>query len=147
MPVSYNIELKTEDKDENYNPSPAIFADLFYREIQQYATGLNFNIQSFDVKLLNEMKRRDPAIKIGLLVENEDGLNLNLERLKFIPEVYSPEFVLVDDELVNAVHQRGMKLIPWTANENKNMIKLIGMGVDGIITDYPDRLIEVINSL
>ncbi len=147
MPPGYNIELKTEEDDERYNPPPAKFADLVYREIQKIAKDIRFNIQSFDVRLLREMRSKDPAIQIGLLVENEDGLASNLERLGFKPEIYSPDFRLVDDELVEAVHGRGMKLIPWTVNEQKDMMKLIAMDVNGIITDYPDRLIELMKNL
>ena len=90
------------------------------------------------------MRKRDASVEIGLLVENKEDLKINLDRLGFMPGVYSPEFVLVNDELVREVHLLGMKLIPWTVNEEKDMTQLIAMGVDGIITDYPDRLIELI---
>lgn len=143
--VCYNIELKTEAEDGLFNPPPGIFVELVYKEIHKYKLGDWINIQSFDLRLLREMRKKDASVKIGLLVENREGLELNLERLGFVPEIYSPEFILVNETLVRNTHQHGMKLIPWTVNEKKDMQRLILMGVDGIITDYPDRLIEVIN--
>ena len=142
--VSYNIELKSEAEEGLFNPSPGVFADLVYREIKKHDLGDRISIQSFDVRLLREMRKKDASIKIGLLVENQEGLEINLERLGFIPGTYSPEFVLVNTLLVEEAHHRGMKLVPWTVNETKDMEQLLSMGVDGIITDYPDRLIELI---
>ena len=45
--------------------------------------------------------------------------------------------------MVDAAHEVGMKVIPWTVNDKATMYQLIDHGVDGIITDYPDRLREV----
>lgn len=42
--------------------------------------------------------------------------------------------------MLKNAHEKGVKVIPWTVNETKTMLKLIEMGVDGIITDYPDRI-------
>jgi glycerophosphoryl diester phosphodiesterase len=53
---------------------------------------------------------------------------------------WSPNFNHVDADKVKAAQQLGLKVIPWTVNEPSDMDRLIGWGVDGIITDYPDRL-------
>lgn len=143
-PVDYNIELKSEPEDGLFNPFPEQFADLVYREIKKSSLGSRFTIQSFDVRLLREMRKKDASIKIGLLTENKDDLEINLERLGFIPNLYNPDFVLVNATLVKKVHDLGMQLIPWTVNEKKDMVRLLTMGVDGIISDYPDRLIELV---
>jgi glycerophosphoryl diester phosphodiesterase len=62
-----------------------------------------------------------------------------LAELSFVPEIYSPHALSVDAELLSAVHDRGMTLIPWTVNDPDEMRHLIALGVDGLITDYPDR--------
>lgn len=144
-PVSYNIELKTEPEDGLFNPPPHIFVGLVLDEIKKYQLGARLQMQSFDVRILRELKRKDPSVGIGLLVEDHESLETHLDRLGFIPATYSPEFVLVDGKLVSEVHRKGMKIIPWTVNEEEDMARLISMGVDGIITDYPDRLIKLTN--
>jgi glycerophosphoryl diester phosphodiesterase len=60
--------------------------------------------------------------------------------LGFTPDIYSPDFTLVNKELIAFARQKEMQVIPWTVNEREEMNELIEMGVDGLITDYPDRL-------
>lgn len=59
-------------------------------------------------------------------------------------QIWSPKHELVSRELVERVHELGMVVIPWTVNEEARMRELIEMGVDGIITDYPDVLLRVL---
>jgi glycerophosphoryl diester phosphodiesterase len=142
-PVSYNIELKTEPEDELFSPPPGMFVDLVHDELSKHQLDDRIQIQSFDVRLLRELKKKDASIRIGLLVENDESLETNMERLGFIPATYSPEFFLVTSTLVSEVHRQDMKIIPWTVNEQEDMLRLLSLGVDGIITDYPNRLIEL----
>ena len=53
---------------------------------------------------------------------------------------WSPNFNNIDAAKVKAAQQSGVKVLPWTVNESADMDRLIGWGVDGIVTDYPDRL-------
>jgi glycerophosphoryl diester phosphodiesterase len=146
LPVKYNIEIKTEEgeRDGVFNPGPKKFVELVLKEIKKYNIADRTNLQSFDIRVMNEIKKQEPKIRTALLVENTNGLEANMKKLDFIPDTYSPEFILVDEDLVQKVHEKNMKLIPWTVNEVKDMRKLIAMGVDGIITDYPDRAIDLI---
>jgi glycerophosphoryl diester phosphodiesterase len=143
-PVVYNIELKSEEGEELFNPEPRIFVDLVYREIYKYQLGERLIIQSFDTRLLREMRKKDGSIRLGFLIENHDALEINLALLPFIPYAYNPEFVLVNEQLVNEVHKKGMKIFAWTVNEKNDIMNTISMGVDGIISDYPDRVIDLV---
>ncbi|HXU25668.1 MAG TPA: glycerophosphodiester phosphodiesterase family protein [Bacteroidia bacterium] len=146
--IKYNIEIKSEEGEDNiFNPEPNKFVELVYNEIEKHKVIERTNLQSFDVRILQEIKKKDAAIQVALLVENEDGLEVNLKRLGFIPNTYSPDFYLVDDILVQQVHKQNMKLIPWTVNEISDIKKLIELGVDGIISDYPNRVIETVKNL
>jgi glycerophosphoryl diester phosphodiesterase len=82
-----------------------------------------------------------PGLRLALLVaqEGDAGLAENLTTLGFVPHIYSPNYQLVDAALVNTAHTRGMQVIPWTVNNRNAMRRLVNMGVDGFITDYPDR--------
>lgn len=140
-PPFYNIETKsTPAGDLVFHPEPAVFAELLYQVIWQTGIAERTFIQSFDVRTLQYLKRQYPTQKLVLLVENKEGLAANIEKLGFVPEVYSPHFSLVTPELVKTVHQKGMRLIPWTVNDVDEAAKLKAMGVDGLITDYPDRI-------
>lgn len=143
--VNYNIEIKSESEEDNiFNPDPKNFVELVWAEIEREDVVSRCNLQSFDVRILQEIKRKVPGIKLALLVENQDGLQANLDRLGFIPNIYSPDYNLIDATLINDVHTKGMQIIPWTVNEIKEMQQLIELGVDGIITDYPNRAMQLI---
>ena len=138
------IEIKSEPEEDNFfNPEPAEFVKLVYDVIKKEQVSHQVCIQSFDTRILNEMHDLDPTINMALLVENWESLEYNLELLNFLPVTYSPEYSLVEPTLVSEVHAMNMRLIPWTVNEVDDMRRLLEMGVDGIITDYPDRTLEL----
>ena len=145
--IKYNIEIKTEEgTDYTFNPDPKTFVELVYNEIKTHNILKQTNLQSFDVQILQEIKKLDSAMKLALLVENHKSLDMNLNRLGFVPDIYSPDFCLIDNVLVQQVQERHMKLIPWTVNELADIKKLIAMGVDGIISDYPGRVIDILKT-
>ena len=75
-----------------------------------------------------------------MLIEDFDerGLKDQLKALGFIPTIYSPEHKLVTEKLVEKCHEQNIKVIPWTVNDKERIEELKKMGVDGIISDYPD---------
>jgi glycerophosphoryl diester phosphodiesterase len=76
---------------------------------------------------------------LSFLVDKETGkLDEQLRLLGFIPDTYSPAYKNVTKELVDACHQKHIKVLPWTPNTKEEIKVLLDMGVDGVITDYPD---------
>jgi glycerophosphoryl diester phosphodiesterase len=102
-------------------------------------------IQSFDERTLQVLHRDFPAIKTALLIEAEDlrSFDQQLSDLGFTPFIYSPAFTLVTPRLVQSCHSMGMKVIPWTVNSVVVMKQLRSMGVDGLISDYPNLYAEL----
>ncbi|MFQ3598701.1 MAG: glycerophosphodiester phosphodiesterase family protein [Chloroherpetonaceae bacterium] len=138
-PIFYNIETKsTREGDGVFHPRPAEFARLVYEEVKQSGVLDRTIFQSFDERTLESLHALDSDLYLCLLVENSDGLEKNLARLSFQPQIYSPYHKLVTPELVAQVRRRGLKLIVWTVNTLDDMKHLKAMGVDGIITDYPN---------
>lgn len=142
-PVMYSIELKS-DKAEYYisQPAPEEFVKIVMEVISQKSIEDKVIIQSFDPEILNLMHSKHPEIEVAYLVADE-GIEKNLKLLNFTPAIYSPHFKLVRDEkFVDSVRAKEMRLVPWTVNELKEIQSLIEMGVDGIISDYPERVIS-----
>jgi len=140
-PPRYNVELKSRPTwYDVYIPQPQKFVQLALQEIELLEIEDQITLQSFDPAILNEVHRQAPNISTSFLVENIDGLDANLKKLTFTPDIYSPYFKLLNIGAVEAIHEKNMKVIPWTINDPVIMKKLIEIGVDGIITDYPDRL-------
>lgn len=138
-PPHYNVELKSQPAwYDIFTPQPEQFVKLALQEIELLEIADQITLQSFDPAILNEIHRQAPNISTSFLVENTDGLETNLAKLDFTPNIYSPYFKLLNVGAVHAMHKKGMKVIPWTINDPVIIEKLIGIGVDGIITDYPN---------
>ena len=86
------------------------------------------------------LHKKYPTIKTALLIEATDknSFRKQLKDLGFIPTIYNPESVLVNQNLITECHKRNIQIIPWTVNDKKEINKFKKMGVDGIISDYPD---------
>ena len=137
--IRYNIEIKsTPEGDGIFHPNPEEFADLIIEEIAALGVSQRTTIQSFDIRPLQYIRDKGLDISLSLLVENNDSLESNIERLGFVPQYYSPEYTLVDEELMKAAGALDIKVLPWTVNDLVNVEKLLDLGVSGIITDFPD---------
>ena len=140
-PPRYNLELKSQPEWYGiFTPEPKKFVELALQEIDLLEIEAQITLQSFDPAILNEIHRQAPNISTSFLVENIDGLEANLKKLTFTPDIYSPYFKLLNVGAVDAMHKAGMQVIPWTINDPVIMKKLIEIGVDGIITDYPNLI-------
>ena len=139
-PVRYNIEIKSSPAtDDVYHPAPGKIVDLVMKVVKEKKISNRMNIQSFDYRPLQEVHARYPGIRLAFLVGNaEKTVAEHIVQLGFTPEVYSPHYSLVNAALVQECRDRKMKLIPWTVNDKATIERLRGLGVDGIITDYPD---------
>lgn len=140
-PVFYNIETKsTPEGDGVLHPPPGPFVDLLYDVLAGEGIVARTTIQSFDGRTLQAARERDPSLSLALLVAAPDTLGpaARLAALGFTPALYSPDYHLVDADLIADVHARGMRVIPWTVNTPAEMQRLHDLGADGLITDYPD---------
>lgn len=136
----YNIEIKSMPQgDSLFHPSPPEFSDLVYKLVSQSIPWQRVNIQSFDFRVLQYFHDTYPDVKLAVLIENEATIEQNLATLGFTPSIYSCWYKLLKQEDVARLQEMGMKVIPWTVNELADMQQLVDWGVDGIITDYPDR--------
>ncbi len=142
----YNIELKSEEKEYDLSqPQPTLFSDLVYNEISSLLSPDRVVVQSFDFNILKYWKKQIEngqykKVMLAALVGNVKGIEKNLEDLGFKPDVYSPYFQLLNAAKVQHLHAMGIQVIPWTINTTEEMKRIKDMGVDGIITDYPNRI-------
>ena len=142
--VQYNIETKsTLEGDDVDHPKPDVFAKLLYDLLKQKNVLSKSIIQSFDPRTLQVIHQIDTTATTALLVFDMDSFEKNIRQLGFNPTIYSPNFILVSEKLIEKCHALNIKIIPWTVNDEDKMRKFKLLDLDGIITDYPDRAIKV----
>lgn len=142
--IKWNMEIKSQPSWDNiFHPGVEEFAALLVSELTQLGIAGDVTVQSFDIRALEAMHRLAPEIPLAYLIENIGSVEHNLKKLSFTPDIYSPYYMTVDRKVVRTCRRHNMKLIPWTANDITAMRRLIRLGVDGIITDYPDRIRKV----
>ena len=137
----FNIETKATPATDNvYHPEPAKFVETLMSVIKEKRIQERVIIQSFDLRTLQYLHDKYPSVKTAMLIEDYDkrGLKDQLKALGFLPTIYSPEYSLVTEDLVKSCHGQKIKVIPWTVNDKVTIDKLKALGIDGIISDYPD---------
>jgi glycerophosphoryl diester phosphodiesterase len=166
--VRFNIEIKTDPTKPDLTVDPNRFAQLAVDAIRLGKVGRRSTIQSFDWRGLIEARRLAPEIATGCLsIESNNmdtvgrasgqpspwlaGLDLtahggSVPRLASQAgcAVWSPFWRNVTAENVKEAQALGLKVVPWTVNNSSEMTRLIDIGVDGLITDYPDRALPVL---
>ncbi|KJD32071.1 glycerophosphodiester phosphodiesterase [Tamlana nanhaiensis] len=143
--IKFNIEIKAKPKyDSVFTPKPKEFVALVLNVIEENNAFAESNLQSFDLRILEEIKRQSPKMKVAILVDEDENINEKLKQLSYKPEIVSPYFKLLNKHTVEALQTDNFKVIPWTVNKSKDLEKMIDYRVDGIITDYPDRLINIL---
>ena len=143
--IKFNIELKARPEfDGIYTPNPKEFVELVLQVVKDNDAFNETNLQSFDLRILEEVKLQSPTMKVALLVDARESITDKLKYLSYKPEIISPYFKLLDIKNIEKYREDGFKIIPWTVNSVEDMKQMIDFQVDGIITDYPDRLIQLL---
>ncbi|MBU2939643.1 glycerophosphodiester phosphodiesterase [Lacinutrix sp. C3R15] len=143
--IKYNIEIKAKRKyDAVFTPKPKEFVALVLKAIKENQVFERCNLQSFDLRVLEEIKKQAPEMKVAILVDKDQRISKKLHKLSYKPEIISPYFKLLDKKTTQKYQKQGFKVIPWTVNSAANMQEMIQCSVDGIITDFPDVLLQIL---
>jgi glycerophosphoryl diester phosphodiesterase len=164
--VRFNIEIKTSPEKPADTLAPEAYAKALLEMIEREGMSSRVIIQSFDWRALKSVQALAPSIPTSYLSSQQRFLD-NIAAGKAegsawtagvqfrdhgsIPKmvkaaggaIWSPYYPELSADLVKEAHALGLKVIPWTANKTEDMARLIDWGVDGLITDRPDFLRDV----
>lgn len=140
--VKLNVEIKTE-KDLDTDSEVIEFANNLINILNKYNIKNRIIIQSLDERALKAVKDIDKSIKLSLLIEDPKIDMIKLAQ-KLNVDIISPEYILINNELVQQMHDNGFKVLPWTINSTHILQKMIDMNVDGVISDNPKEMIDYI---
>ncbi len=143
---AFNIETKSDPARPELQPEPAAFAKLVADAVRKHKLTKRVMVQSFDWRTLEAMQKIAPEIQLSAL--HPSGMAEAILKLDYVNAIHakrfpliSPHYRLVSKAKVDEAHRLGMKVIPWTANDEKTWDDLVAAGVDAIITDDPAALI------
>lgn len=143
--IKFNIEFKTKlEYDGVFTPFPKEFVQLVLDVVNKNDAFNETNLQSFDLRILEEIKLQAPNMKVALLVDKYENIRNKMAKMDFLPEIIGPYYKLLEAKTVENLQAEGFKVIPWTINSVRDMQKMIDFQVDGIISDYPDKLMELL---
>lgn len=143
--LKFSIEIKSTELDEKtgFQPEYKIFTDLVMKVIKSKINVNQVMIQSFDWRVLRYLHQAYPTYKTVALIEEKFKAGDVISKLGFTPTVFSPAYDMITPDVVKYFHQKKVLVIPWTVNELEHIKQLQQLGVDGIITDYPDLLLKL----
>ncbi|WJZ03803.1 glycerophosphodiester phosphodiesterase family protein [Corynebacterium freiburgense] len=151
--VHFNIETKIEADRPYLSAGPEEFVTAILRAVREAGVEKRVMIQSFDWRTFPIVYAADPRIPLVALWDATTwypespwgpyGHIIDVAKRHHI-SVLSPDYALVTQELLERAHENSMRVVPWTVNTEDKMRQLINMGVDGLITDYPKLLKNVL---
>jgi glycerophosphoryl diester phosphodiesterase len=157
--VRFNIETKLTPAEPALTPEPEAFARLLVDTVRRFGLEARVTVQSFDWRTLREVQRLAPQIPtVALTVQSPNFDNLADGRWTAglqladhggsVPRlvkaagaaVWSPQFNNLTPASLKEAQSLGLQVVPWTVNDPEAIERLIDWGVDGLISDYPDRV-------
>ena len=148
--LRYSIEVKcTPSGDHLYHPEPAQFLALVLAELVAADVLPRTTLLCFDPRVLRLARARlGSGLAVCLLSESGQPWPAAVAELGFRPDVFGPNYESVTADAVAELRRLypGTGLVPWTVNNPADMQQLLSLGVDGLTTDYPDRLLAILAS-
>ena len=168
--VRFNVETKISPLEPDLTPAPEAFAQAVIEVLRTEGVAERSTIQSFDWRTLRAANAIAPEMTTVCLTAEQRWLD-NLQRgrpgasawtagldaddFATVPDliaaagcgVWSPYYGDLDEAALARAHALGLEVVVWTVNEPPEMRRLIELGVDGIISDFPDRLRTVASEM
>ena len=160
-----NLEIKSTPVQENLTPSPEEMVKIVLEEVNKSNLTDKIIYSSFDWRVLREIKNYNPEIPRAYLSFEQQGsgsfgniydqspwmdftpLHNNVDLPKLIKalggQAWHPFYRNVTEKIVETSHNENLPVNVWTVNEEEDMLRMIDIGVDGIMTDYPVQLKEL----
>ena len=138
--ISFNIETKLAPDAPNETLPPEPFARALIAEVRKAGAQKRTTIQSFDWRTLKVVEREAPEIATAYLTSRRHPDPAPVAQAG--AKIWSPDFTILTAGSAARAKALGMKVVPWTVNEPADIARVLELGVDGIISDYPDRVAQ-----
>jgi glycerophosphoryl diester phosphodiesterase len=140
--IRFNIETKISPEAPRETLAPGPFARALVAEIRKAGVAARTTIQSFDWRTLRIVEHEAPEIATVYLTEGRDSTPERVARAG--GKIWSPDFSDLSAEKLAAARALGLQVVVWTVNQPADIERMLQARVDGLISDYPDRVIEAL---
>jgi glycerophosphoryl diester phosphodiesterase len=108
--------------------------------IEKYCDLSRTVVSSFHPQTLVKVRQLSPDLQLGFIYNRtqDEGTRHNLPI-----DIVIPQFRLASRDLIAEAHAEGLQVFAWTVNDRQEAVRLIELGVDGIISDYPEMVVEL----
>jgi glycerophosphoryl diester phosphodiesterase len=137
-PVGFNIETKLVPEAPAETLAPEPFARALIAEVRNAGVAARTTIQSFDWRSLKVVEREAPEIATAYLTSGKSSDPAAVRAAG--ARIWSPDLRDLNEEKVAAARAAGLRIVAWTVNEAADIRRMLDLEVDGIISDYPDRV-------
>ncbi len=120
--------------------SPGVLEQRVVEAVRQAGMVSRTRIRSFDHRTVRAIRRLERGLQTAVLIAETAPVNPAALARSARADLYCPDYRFLDAAQVRACHAAGVRILPWTVNDEADWLRLIDLGVDGITTDYPDRL-------
>lgn len=146
-PVYYNLEIKSSPAGDGVaHPAINEFTKMVMDVLNKKKVTKRVTIQSFDVRPLQLLHQTNPKQLLSYLIGAKETFENTIKKLGFNPDIISPNYTTIDKDFVEQAHRAKVQVLPWTVNDQASMKKMAELKVDGIISDYPDKLVTLFGS-
>ncbi len=122
--------------------APALLEVQVVEAIRAAGVLAKARVRSFDHRSMVVIRQLEPTLLVGLLIYETAPAHIGKLLEAAHAEIYCPDYRFVDADIVRQVHAVGARIIPYTVNEPDEWRRLLAWGVDGVTSDYPDRLVR-----
>ena len=160
----WSLEIKIATEEPALTAEPERVADAAVALVREHGLAARTMIQSFDWRVVRRVQAIAPEIATGCLTSERTvrrgvpgpspytGHDLaevggSVPRLVHAAgaSYWTPDFRMIQPGEVDLAHQLGLRVVPWTVNDPPDLARIVALGVDGLITDYPDRLARAVD--
>jgi glycerophosphoryl diester phosphodiesterase len=138
--VRFNIETKISPAAPDETLPPEAFARALIAEIRAAGVAARTTVQSFDWRTLHAVERVAPEIATVYLTGRRRGGSQPKAVRAAGGRIWSPSYTELDSAALIEARALGLKVVPWTVNDPGFIARFLDLGVDGIVTDYPERV-------
>jgi glycerophosphoryl diester phosphodiesterase len=144
--VRFDLELKRVPfrpeaiGDDFYGASGGLLEQRVVEAVRAAGMAGRTAVRSFDHRSVWAVHRLDPALATAVIVANTAPVSPAEVARQAGAGTYCPDVEFLDEAQVREAHAANIRVVPWTVNEPADWVRLLAWGVDGVTTDYPDRL-------